>query len=102
MNPWDLLDHIIAISPDTKAALQRALAKYQLVYSLAGLVLGLVCIIGGCILFFGGISGSTTWTAKIMGAESTISDAAPGAVLFVVGLFLVVVTRFQFTHKKRG
>jgi len=27
-------------------------------------------------------------------AESSINDAAPGAVLFVVGLFFVLITRY--------
>lgn len=66
----------------------------QLIYSLGGLVLGLVCIIGGIVLFLHGITGATSWTAKFIGAESSISDAAPGAILFVVGLFIVWITRF--------
>jgi hypothetical protein len=68
--------------------------RYQLIYSMGGLVLGLVCIIGGVILFLRGVTGSTSWTAKVLGLQSSISDAAPGAVLFIVGLFMVFVTRF--------
>lgn len=73
---------------------------YSLVYSLSGLVLGTVCIIGGIMLFLNGIVGSTNWTAKVLGVESRISDAAPGAVLFIVGLFIVVVTRFNIRVRK--
>ena len=72
----------------------KRISLFQLIYSLCGLILGLVCIIGGIILFLHGITGSTSWTAKLLGAESEISDAAPGAVLFIVGLFVVLVTRF--------
>jgi len=71
------------------------LSRHQLVYSIAGLVLGLVCVLGGVALFANGVAGSTSWTAKMLGAESTISDAAPGAVLFIVGLFIVFVTRYS-------
>jgi len=69
--------------------------RYQLLYSLAGLVLGLACVIGGVVLFLHGATGSTNWTASFIGAKSQISDAGPGAVLFIVGLFVVWVTRFK-------
>jgi hypothetical protein len=78
----------------------KRFSLYQLIYSLCGIVLGLVCIIGGIVLFLHGVTGSTSWTAKIIGAESKISDAAPGAVLFIVGLFVVLVTRFTIKVKK--
>jgi hypothetical protein len=52
--------------------------RYKLIYSMTGLFLGLVCIIGGIILFLNGVAGSTSWTAKVMGNESNITDAAPG------------------------
>lgn len=76
------------------------LSCYQLIYSVLGLVLGLVCVIGGIVLFLHGVAGSTNWIAKILGAESQISDAAPGAVLFVVGLFIVWVTRFKLKIRR--
>lgn len=75
------------------------LSKHQLIYSIAGLILGLVCILGGVALFINGVSGSTSWTAKILGAESQVSDAAPGAVLFIVGLFIVLITRYVLKVK---
>jgi hypothetical protein len=73
---------------------------FQFIYSLAGLVLGLVCVIGGIILFLHGVTGSTSWTAKFIGLESNISDAAPGAILFIVGLFVVWITRFDIKVRK--
>ena len=76
------------------------LSKHQLIYSILGLVLGLVCIIGGIILFLFGITGKMSWTAKFIGASSEILDAAPGAVLFIVGLFIVFVTRYKFKSKR--
>ena len=68
-------------------------ARYKFNYSIAGLILGLICVIGGIVLFFNGIVGSTSWTAKILGNESIITDAASGAMLFIVGLSVVIVTR---------
>ena len=49
----------------------------------------------GIVLFFLGITGAVSWTAKVLGAESQLVDAAPGVVLFVVGLFVVLVTRYD-------
>jgi hypothetical protein len=72
----------------------QTIMLFRLIYSLCGLFLGLACIIGGVALFFGGITGATKWTAKILASSSEISDAAPGAVLFIVGLFIVIATRF--------
>ena len=72
---------------------------YQFIYSLCGLLLGLACVIGGIVLFLHGVAGSTSWTAKIIGTESKVTDAAPGAVLFIVGLFVVWITRFDVSVK---
>ncbi len=73
---------------------------YQFIYSLAGLVLGLACVIGGIVLFLHGVTGSTSWTTTFIGGKSKVSDAAPGAVLFIVGLFIVWITRFSVKVKK--
>jgi uncharacterized membrane protein len=67
----------------------------QLIYSLAGLMVGLACIIGGIVLFVHGVSGSSSWVGEVIGARSKLSDAAPGTILFVVGMLIVVVTRFE-------
>lgn len=87
-----------SISPRTDAALQRDLARYQLIYSIAGLGLGLTCTIGGMVLFLMGVAGALDWYASMLGFESKITQAAPGAVLFVVGLFVVWITRYKFRH----
>jgi hypothetical protein len=76
------------------------IARFRLIYSLCGMVLGLVCILGGIVLFLRGVTGATSWTAKLLGAESSMTDAAPGAILFIVGLLLVVATRFR--HRTIG
>lgn len=71
------------------------LAVLQLIYSLAGLVLGLACVVGGIVLFFHGVVGTSSWVGQVIGAQSKLSDAAPGTVLFVVGLAVVWLTRFS-------
>ncbi|MCP4349123.1 MAG: toll/interleukin-1 receptor domain-containing protein [Desulfobacterales bacterium] len=74
--------------------------RFQLIYSLSGLFLGLICIIGGVFLFYNGAIGGASWTAKMLGPESTISDATPGVILFIVGLFMVFITRFVIKRRR--
>ncbi|QEY11819.1 MULTISPECIES: hypothetical protein [unclassified Cellvibrio] len=86
------------INKSTPQETQAILAKYQFMYSLAGLLLGLVAIIGGIYLFVIGVSGASDWYIKLLGAESKILQAAPGAILFIVGVSLVFITRYKYKH----
>ena len=74
--------------------------RYQLIYSMSGLVVGLACVIGGIVLFLHGVTGSITWIAEFLKLKSKVTDAAPGAILFIVGLFVVWVTRFGIKIEK--
>lgn len=76
------------------------LSRQQLAYSMSGLRAGMFSMVGGIILFLAGVSGSMTWIAKFVGAESRIINAAPGAVLFIVGLFVVCLTRYHVSIKE--
>jgi hypothetical protein len=77
------------------------LATLQLIYSLAGLLVGLACVVGGIVLFFHGVAGSTSWVGSVIGIQGKLSDAAPGTVLFVVGLLVVFLTRFDVRVRNR-
>ena len=94
------LDHMTVPRDLKDPSTFRRFAHLHLIYSLAGLVLGLACILGGIVLALHGITGSTSWTASFIGTTSEISDAGPGVVLFVVGLFIVWVTRFSIAVQK--
>ncbi len=78
--------------------LQKLVAKYRLIYSIVGLVLGFICIILGSLLVLSGVAGNSNWTASFIGMESILTDASPGIILFVVGLFVVRATKFKFRH----
>src|SRR5256885_2120608 len=78
----------------TSAPRDRAQAL-PLIHYLAGLVLGLACVIGGILLFFHGVVGASSWVGEVIGVKSQLSDAAPGTVLFVVGLAVVFLPRFS-------
>lgn len=85
---------------DKEISLWKKVALFQFIYSVFGLVIGLLTTIMGLILSLRGVGGASSWTAKFIGLESNISDAAPGVVLFLVGLSVVFITRFEFKAKK--
>lgn len=89
------------VDPKTTDETQLGLAKMEFYNSQIGKFLGAICIIGGVVLFLNGISGSSSWTAKFLGAESKLTEAAPGIILFVIGLFVVFISRYKFVHKKK-
>lgn len=64
-------------------------------YSLSGLCLGMFCIALGFVLCLRGVSGRSVWAAKFVGFESRLKNAAPGVILFLVGLAIVYVTRYR-------
>jgi hypothetical protein len=90
----------VEIPSSMDATLARSITTHQLIYSLAGLLMGLACIVGGLVLALRGVTGSAGWTAKVLGLESELTDAAPGVVLFVVGIFMVWVTRYNVKARK--
>lgn len=61
---------------------------------MSGLLSGIVAVISGSYLFINGVFGKTSFFASVFGNEVYLSDAAPGTVLFVIGLFLIIVTRY--------
>ena len=101
-NPQNVsVDRSIIPPPDHQAMHSRSASERiintavenEYGYAKLGLVLGLACIIGGIILGLNGVGGATSWTAKLLGLESQINDAAPGVVLFIVGVFYVWITK---------
>ena len=72
--------------------------KLKFVYSLVGLLVGFSCIIVGMVLGLSGVVGHTSWTASVIGLSTSLTDAAPGVVVFIVGIFMVWITRFSVKH----
>jgi hypothetical protein len=71
------------------------MARLQLIYALAGLIFGMACVVGGLGLFLHGVYGSSSWVGSFIGIQSKLADAAPGTILFIVGLMVVWLTRFS-------
>jgi hypothetical protein len=88
-------DHLTVPKSLNDPVTWQKFGRFQLSYSRWGLGVALVCIIGGIILALLGVTGSVSWTAKAFGVQSKLSDAAPGVVLFLVGLFIIWATRFS-------
>lgn len=84
---------------DEAAGIAHRVVGLEYAYAMLGLVLGLACILGGVILGIRGVTGSTSWTAEAFGLSSNINDATPGVVLFVVGVFLVWITKPNLRFK---
>jgi hypothetical protein len=78
----------------------QTVSRHQLIYSIIGLVVGLLMALGGVGLFLNGIAGDVSWTVNVLGLESQLSDTGPGAILFVVGLVVVFTTRYVFKVSK--
>jgi hypothetical protein len=79
---------------DTDAS-KKAL-RYQFIYSVLGLILGLLFLIAGFILLLHGVAGNTkTWTASLPGFHSTASNVPAGIMLVLVGLYALYITRFK-------
>jgi hypothetical protein len=83
----------------TKSSFWTKVVKYEFVYALIGLSIGLICIIGGAFLFLIGISGNLNLKLEIFGMKGNLSNAMPGAVLFLIGLFVIGITKFTVKIK---
>jgi hypothetical protein len=86
--------------PESNVPVWKAAVDGRAKYALAGLLLGTICIVFGLILLILGIAGNTSWTVKTLGIESTISDAPPGIILTLVGLFVIGFTKYDIRRSK--
>lgn len=89
----------LSISGTLSEKNQKLAIHYQFVYSMVGLGVGLLCLLLGIVLFLRGISGTTSLTTKILNLEGEISDAAPGGLLFFVGIVIIYITRFSIKER---
>jgi hypothetical protein len=69
--------------------------KLKFTYSIVGLFLGLFCIVVGAFLGLYGVTGHTSFTDSLLGLSTQSNDAISGLVVFVVGIFMVFITRLK-------
>jgi hypothetical protein len=84
---------------DENPELARELARWEGIKSTLGLIIGLICVVGGLALIYAGVEGSIDWSLKGMGLESKLAKASPGVVLTVIGAIVIGFTRFRFIVK---
>ena len=70
---------------------------YKLVYAISGLAVGIACIVVGVTLILSKLTGFTIGTAS----RGELVSATPWAVLFIIGLFVIVVTRYSKLSAKQ-
>ena len=84
----------------TNSSIWERVALYQLIYSIAGLIVGVLCVVLGVVLLFYDVGlASTSWSTKFLGGENNITNAAPGIILATLGLFVILATRFSIKTK---
>lgn len=76
-------------------AFWKTVVRDQFLISIIGLYSGLACLLIGILLFLNGVLGGGHWMVDAFGI--TISDAAPGSVMFLIGLGMAQVTQFTVT-----
>lgn len=67
----------------------------QGLYSILGLIVGVVFLTGGLLLLLSGIGGSSHFIAEILGAKVDVTDATAGLICAVLGGLVIFVTRFE-------
>jgi len=58
--------------------------------------------LAGVILALAGVVGHTSWSASALGFNTNMTDAAPGVIVFIVGIFFVLITHFKVVEKVTG
>jgi hypothetical protein len=65
----------------------------------AAFLFGVSVVALGCMLFYLGISGNVARFAAAVGFNTKVIDASPGALLFILGLLVIWLTRLRMTAK---
>ena len=92
----------VNIPLDTSPALIEKFARQHFIYSMYGLSVGLSCVLGGFLLLCLDIGQPIkNVVLKVCPFLSTeLVEAAPGAILIIVGLFIAWITRYKIKVKK--
>lgn len=86
------------ISHKTKHGVQIKLAKFELIQALACYGIASLCIIGGITLIGMGATGAIEIGIEKEGIKATLANLSPGAFLFLTGIGIAWLGRYQFKH----
>ncbi|SRR6266498_3710163 len=85
-------------------SLERYILRYKVIYSRVALILGIIAVISGCWLGSLGYQPEVTgWMFNIFGCQILYNENnwAPAFFLFVVGLFLIIITQYRIRTKRK-
>jgi hypothetical protein len=68
--------------------------------ALTGLMIGFSCIILGVILSIFGVTGYFSWSFAFGGINSSLTNAAPGVLLMIIGFFIIFITNYKVIIQK--
>ena len=69
--------------------------RIQFIYAMAGLVVGIVFLVGGIPLLLSGILWSSHFIATVVGGKIDVSDAPTGLILAVLGALIIWVSGYR-------
>jgi hypothetical protein len=80
---------------DTEAG--RAAVRYEFIYSVLGLALGMACVVFGSVLLIhlGNTANTKSWKATFLGFHSSAYGVPAGILFVLVGLFIVAITAYR-------
>jgi len=84
--------------------LERYILRYKIIYSRVALLLGILAVTSGCWLGSLGYQPEVTgWMFNIFGCQILYNENnwAPAFFLFVVGLFLIIITQYRIRTKRK-
>jgi hypothetical protein len=85
-------------------SLERYILRYKTIYSTVALILGIIAVISGCWLGSLGYQPEVTgWMFHIFGCQILYNENnwAPAFFLFVVGLFLIIITQYRIRTQRK-
>ena len=80
---------------DTSEKTTSTLSKAELIYALAGLLVGLILAVIGSVLILLDATGSVDWSFEVPGVKGELQTFALGVVFLVAGVIVIVTTRYS-------
>jgi len=86
-------------------SLERYILRYKIIYARVALILGIIAVISGCWLGSLGYQPEVTgWMFNIFGCQILYNENnwAPAFFLFVVGLFVIIITQYRIGTRRKA
>ena len=87
----------LTLDPNLNPKLLNSMIEAEKGKAKNGLIAGSFFIIIGTVLSVIGVSGVINWNFSFVGLNSSLTNAAPGVVLIVVGFLIIAITNYNIT-----